>query len=121
MSETIEKYEPGENARAYLRALIADAEGRRSEADELLATARARFGDSPFQLASFYAGRGDAEQTLNWAGKFVESYPGSAPIVLSNNSFSFVFDTPEWQEWRRQFNMHPDQLAEIEFDIPDFN
>ena len=117
----IEEYEPSEVDRMILQASIADRQGRHEEADRLIAETRERLGDNFYRLAEFYAGREDVEQTLNWAGQYVKTGDFGVVLMLTDRHFEFAFDTPQWQGWLRDFGLHPEQIAGIEFDIPEFD
>jgi hypothetical protein len=104
-----------------LQASIADRQGRHEEADRLIAETRERLGDNFYRLAEFYAGREDVEQTLNWAGQYVKTGDFGVVLMLTDRHFEFAFDTPQWQGWLRDFGLHPEQIAGIEFDIPEFD
>ena len=72
-------------------------------------------------LARFYAGRKDSERTLAYAKEWIDSAGIFAVILLQDTHYEFVFDTPQWEEWRRSFNVHPDQITDVKFEIPEFD
>jgi len=117
----IDKWEPEEDMRLYLRSLALDKMGRHSEAEENIALLREQFGDDHFKLLNFYSGRQDVEQTLHWIGLAVAEDPGVFLMLERDTQFEFLADTEQWQRWVEELGTKDEDVANVEFRIPDFD
>jgi TolB-like protein/tetratricopeptide (TPR) repeat protein len=96
--------------------------GRKAESDALMERLVDERGEThPFEIASAWAWRGDADEAFEWLDRAL--LRDRLQVVTWNRSpeFELLYDDPRWDEFLRRIERHPDQLAEIRFDpkIPD--
>jgi tetratricopeptide (TPR) repeat protein len=88
---------------AALAALIADADYEKN---------------APYNIAYVYAFRGEADKAFAWLDKAVEyDDPGLGEIV-TNKLFNKMHGDPRWLPFLRKIGKAPEQLAKIEFKVP---
>ncbi len=92
--------------------------GRKAESDAALAAVIAKYEkDSPSNIASVYAFRGEADKAFEWLDKAIEyGDPGLAELV-TENLFDNIRTDPRWMPFLRKVGKAPEQLAKIEFKV----
>jgi tetratricopeptide (TPR) repeat protein len=92
--------------------------GRKADSDAALAALIAKYEkDAPYNIASVYAYRGEADQAFEWLAKAVEySDPGLGQIV-PEKFFDNIHKDPRWLPFLRKIGKAPEQLAKIEFKV----
>jgi len=118
--EIIEEWEPDEKLRVAFRVEVLEALGRRAEADAALERLRSEWGDEPGTLAYLYSQRGDKEAALRWFEESMQQNPDRFEYLVWSPVYSLLYDTPQWQQWRKDAGLDEDTLAKIDFTIPDF-
>jgi len=92
--------------------------GRKADSDAALAALIAKYEkDGPYNIASVYAFRGEADKAFEWLDKAVEyGDPGLSEIV-AETLFDKIRADPRWVPFLRKIGKAPEQLAKIEFKV----
>ncbi len=98
--------------------MVYHALGRKAESDAALAKEIEQDQkDGPFNIASIYAYRGEADKAFAWLDKTVEyDDPGLGEIV-TENLLDNIHNDPRWLPFLRKVGKAPEQLAKIEFKV----
>jgi len=98
--------------------MVYSALGRETDADAALLEATTKYGkDGPFNIASVYAFRGQADLAFAWLERAVSlGDPGLGELV-TENLFDRVRSDRRWLPLLRKLGKAPEQLAEIEFHV----
>jgi hypothetical protein len=93
--------------------------GRKADSDAALAALIAKYEkDASSNIASVYAFRGEADKAFGWLHKAVEyGDPGLGEIV-TENLFDNIHADRRWLPFLRKVGKAPEQLAKIEFKVP---
>jgi TolB-like protein/Flp pilus assembly protein TadD len=93
--------------------------GRKADSDAALAALITKYEkDASSNIASVYAFRGEADKAFGWLYKAVEyGDPGLGEIV-TDNLFDNIHADPRWLAFLRKVGKAPEQLAKIEFKVP---
>ncbi len=93
--------------------------GRKADSDAALTTLIAKYEkDAPYNIASVYAFRDDADKAFEWLDKSIEyGDPGLSDIVVEENLFDKIHTDPRWLAFLRKVGKAPEQLAKIEFKV----
>ncbi len=103
-------------------AMALHTAGNEEESAALMQEAESRFADSfPFEVATGYAWRGDADAAFRMLERSLMVNRTKALYWNQNPEFRPIHDDPRWDDFLRRIERHPEQLAEIRFDpkIPD--
>jgi TolB-like protein/Tfp pilus assembly protein PilF len=93
--------------------------GRKSDADEALNALIAKYEkDSPYNIAYDYAFCGDADKAFEWLDKTVAYRDPGLGDIVNENLFDKIHSDPRWLPILRKIGKAPDQLAKIEFKMP---
>ena len=92
--------------------------GRKADSDAALAALIAKYEkDAPYNIASVYAFRGEADQAFRWLDKAVEYGDGGLGEIVTDNLFDKIHADPRWLAFLRKIGKAPEQLAKIEFKV----
>src|SRR4030095_10745733 len=92
--------------------------GRKADSDAALAALIAKYEkDAPYNIASVYAFRGEADQACKWLDKAVEYGDGGLGEIVTDNLFDKIHADPRWLAFLRKIGKAPEQLAKIEFKV----
>jgi TolB-like protein len=92
--------------------------GRKADSDAALAALIAKYEkDAPYNIASVYAFRGEADQAFKWLDKAVEYGDGGLGEIVTDNLFDKIHADPRWLAFLRKIGKAPEQLAKIEFKV----
>ena len=92
--------------------------GRQADSDAALAALIAKYEkDAPYNIASIYADRGEADQAFVWLDKAVEYGDGGLGEIVAENLFDKIHADPRWLPFLRKIGKAPEQLAKIEFKV----
>jgi TolB-like protein/Tfp pilus assembly protein PilF/class 3 adenylate cyclase len=94
--------------------------GRKAESDAALAVVIRKYEkDAAYNIACVYAYRGEADKALEWLGKELEyTGPGGLAEIVAENLFDTIHGDPRWLPFLRKVGKAPEQLAKIEFKVP---
>jgi hypothetical protein len=93
--------------------------GRKSDADAALNALIAKYEkDSPYNIAYAYAFCGDADKSFEWLDKAVAYQDGGLAEIVTENLFDKIHSDPRWLPFLRKIGKAPDQLAKIQFKMP---
>ena len=92
--------------------------GRKADSDAALVALIAKYeNDGPFNIASVYAYRGEADEAFAWLDKAVEHGDTGLPEIVTENLFDKIHADPRWLPFLRKVGKAPEQLAKIEFKV----
>ena len=92
--------------------------GRKADSDAALAALIAKYEkDAPYNIASVYAYRGEADKAFAWLDKAVEYGDGGLGEIVTENLFDKIHADPRWLPFLRKIGKAPEQLAKIEFKV----
>ena len=92
--------------------------GRKADSDAALAALIGKYEkDGPYNIASVYAFRGEADQAFAWLDKAVEYGDGGLGEIVTENLFDKIRADPRWLPFLRKIGKAPEQLAKIEFKV----
>jgi TolB-like protein/Flp pilus assembly protein TadD len=92
--------------------------GRKVDSDAALAALIAKYGkDAPYNIASVYAFRGEADTAFEWLDKAVEYRDPVIAEAVTENLFDKIHADPRWLPFLRKVGKAPEQLAKIEFKV----
>jgi tetratricopeptide (TPR) repeat protein len=92
--------------------------GRKVDSDAALAALIAKYGkDAPYNIASVYAFRGEADTAFEWLDKAVEYRDPVIAEAVTENLFNKIHADPRWLPFLRKVGKAPEQLAKIEFKV----
>ena len=92
--------------------------GRKADSDAALAALIAKYEkDAPYNIASVYAYRGEADKAFEWLDKAVEYGDGGLGEIVTDNLFDKIRADPRWLPFLRKVGKAPEQLAKIEFKV----
>ena len=92
--------------------------GRKADSDATLAALIAEYTkDAPYNVASVYAFRGEADEAFEWLDKAVEYEDAGLAEILTENLFDKIHTDPRWPLFLRKLGKAPEQLAKIEFKV----
>jgi adenylate cyclase len=90
----------------------------KGDSDAALAALIAKYEkDAPYNIASVYAFRGEADQAFKWLDKAVEYGDGGLGEIVTDNLFDKIHADPRWLAFLRKIGKAPEQLAKIEFKV----
>jgi tetratricopeptide (TPR) repeat protein len=92
--------------------------GRKADSDAALAALIAKYEtDAPYNIASVYAFRGEADAAFAWLDKAVEYDDSGFSEIVTENLFDNIHADPRWPAFLRKIGKAPEQLAKIEFKV----
>ena len=92
--------------------------GRKADSDAALAGLIAKWEkDAPYNIASVYAYRGEADKAFEWLDKAVEYGDTGLGEIVMENLFDKIHADPRWLAFLRKVGKAPEQLAKIEFKV----
>jgi tetratricopeptide (TPR) repeat protein len=92
--------------------------GRKADSDAALAALIAKYGkDAPYNIASVYAFRSEADKTFDWLDKAVEYRDPVIAEAVTENLFDKIHADPRWLPFLRKVGKAPEQLAKIDFKV----
>ncbi len=92
--------------------------GRKADSDAALAALIAKWEkDAPYNIASVYAYRGEADKAFEWLDKAVEYVDTGLGEIVMENLFDKIHADPRWLAFLRKVGKAPEQLAKIEFKV----
>jgi tetratricopeptide (TPR) repeat protein len=92
--------------------------GRKADSDAALAALIAKYEkEAPYNIASVYAFRGEADKVFEWLDKAVEYGDGGLAEIVTENLFDKIHADPRWPAFLRKLGKAPEQLAKIEFKV----
>jgi tetratricopeptide (TPR) repeat protein len=92
--------------------------GRKADSDAALAALIARYEkEAPYNIASVYAYRGEADKAFEWLDKAVEYRDPVIAEAVTENLFDKIHADPRWPVFLRKVGKAPEQLAKIEFKV----
>jgi serine/threonine protein kinase/tetratricopeptide (TPR) repeat protein len=92
--------------------------GRKADSDAALAALIAKYEkDAPYNIASVYGFRGEADKTFKWLDKTVEYGDPGVSEIVSENLFAGIRSDPRWLPFLRKIGRAPEQLVRIEFKV----
>ena len=92
--------------------------GRKADSDAALAALIAKYEkDSPSNIASVYAFRGEADKAFEWLDKAVEYGDPGVSEIVTENLFEKIHKDPRWLPFLWKIGKAPEQLAKIEFKV----
>jgi TolB-like protein/lipoprotein NlpI len=92
--------------------------GRKADSDAALAALITKYEkDAPYNIASVYAYRGEADRAFAWLDKAVEYGDGGLGEIVTENLFDKIHADPRWLPFLRKIGKAPEQLAKIEFKV----
>jgi TolB-like protein/Flp pilus assembly protein TadD len=110
--------EPGEAWRLVGESIVYSRLKKRAESDAALQTLISKFGtDWPYNIASVYAFRGEADRAFEWLEKAVEAKDTGLREVGIETLFESLHSDPRWPSFLRTRGMAPEQLAAIKFAV----
>ena len=74
--------------------------------------------EAPYNIASVYAYRGEADRAFAWLDKAVEFGDTGLGEIVTENLFDKIHGDPRWLPFLRKIGKAPEQLAKIEFKVP---
>ena len=103
-------------------AMALHSAGRYKESRAALAELLERFPSTEaVDIAAVYAWLGDADSAFDWLERALGGDRFWTLYRIDDSDFDPIRDDPRWEDVLRQLERHPDQLADLEFDleIPD--
>jgi tetratricopeptide (TPR) repeat protein len=92
--------------------------GRKADSDAALTALIAKAEkDGPYNIASVYAYRGEADKAFEWLDKAIEYGDGGLGEIVTENLFDKIHADPRWLPLLRKVGKAPEQLAKIEFKV----
>ena len=92
--------------------------GKRSESDAALAELIRKYErEMAYNIAYVLAFRGEADRAFEWLDKERKNGGTFAEIVV-DPLFANLHDDPRWLPFLRRIGKAPEQLAEIQFEVP---
>jgi adenylate cyclase len=92
--------------------------GRKADSDAALAALIAKYEkDGPYNIASVYAYRGEADKAFEWLDKAVGYGDGGLGEIVTENLFDNIRADARWLPFLRKLGKAPEQLAKIEFEV----
>src|SRR6185437_3128468 len=99
-------------------ALANHALGQRTPSDAALAALIAKYAkDNPYDIASVYAYRGEADPAWAWLDKAVQSNDASLPNSQIDPLLTQLHADTRWLPFLRKIGHAPEQLAKIPFTV----
>jgi tetratricopeptide (TPR) repeat protein len=93
--------------------------GRKADADAALNALIAKYEkETSCDIAYVYAFCGDADKAFEWLDKAVAYQDGGLAEIVTENLFDKIRSDPRWLPFLRKIGKAPDQLARIEFKMP---
>jgi hypothetical protein len=75
--------------------------------------------EGPYNIAYAYAFCGDADKAFEWLDKAVTYQDPGLSGIVTENLFDKIHSDPRWMPFLRKIGKAPDQLAKIEFKMPE--
>jgi tetratricopeptide (TPR) repeat protein len=98
--------------------MVYHALGRKTDSDAALATLIAKLEkDASYNIAHFYAFRGDADKAFEWLDKAVQYHDPGLSYIVSENLFDNIHSDPRWPPFLRKIGFAPEQLAQIQLKV----
>ena len=92
--------------------------GRKADSDTALAALISKYEkDAPYNIASVYAFRDEADKTFFWLEKAIEYEDLGLGEIVTENLFDKIRKDPRWLPFLRRIGYAPEQLAKIEFKV----
>jgi TolB-like protein/Tfp pilus assembly protein PilF len=92
--------------------------GRKADSDAALAAMIAKYeADAPFNIASVYAFRGEADKAFEWLDKAIASGDSGLAELVPENMFDKIRGDPRWLAFLRKLGKAPEQLAKIDLKV----
>ena len=92
--------------------------GRKADSNAALAELIAKYEKhAPYNIASVYAFRGEADAAFAWLDKAVEYDDSGFSEIVTENLFDKIRADPRWLPFLRKLGKAPEQLAKIEFKV----
>jgi TolB-like protein/class 3 adenylate cyclase/thioredoxin-like negative regulator of GroEL len=93
--------------------------GRKADADAALNALTTKYEkDWAYNIAHVYAFCGDADKAFEWLDKAVAYHDGGLSEIVTENLFDKIHSDPRWLPFLRKIGKAPDQLAKIQFKMP---
>ena len=110
--------ETSENWKMYGLPMAYHALGRNADSDTAVAAMIAKYEkDAPYNIASIYAYRGEADKAFAWLDKAIEYGDTGLAEIVTENLFDNIHADPRWLPFLRKIGKAPEQLAKIEFKV----
>src|SRR2546430_13507985 len=110
--------ETSENWKTIGLPMAYHALGRKADSDAALAALIAKYEkDAPYNIASVYAFRGEADPAFAWLDKAVEYGDTGLFEIVTENLVDKIHADPRWLPFLRKVGKAPEQLAKIEFKV----
>jgi tetratricopeptide (TPR) repeat protein len=111
--------EKNESWRMYGLPMAYCALGRKADADAAFNAVIAKYEKGgPYNIAYDYAFCGDADKAFEWLDKAVAYQDAGLADIVAENLFDKIHSDPRWLPFLRKIGKAPDQLAKIEFKMP---
>jgi TolB-like protein/class 3 adenylate cyclase/Flp pilus assembly protein TadD len=111
--------EKNESWRMYGLPMAHCALGRKADANAAFNAVIAKYEkDGPYNIAYDYAFCGDADKAFEWLDKAVAYQDPGLSEIVTENLFDKIHSDPRWLPFLRKIGKAPDQLAKIEFKVP---
>ncbi len=96
--------------------------GRRDEAEQVQQEMVEEFGDeADILIASGFAHLGQLDKSWHWFQRALEKDPELFVLIYEDkdNLFPGLHDTERWKDLRKAYGLSEEQLAKVEFEMPD--
>ena len=94
--------------------------GRKEEAMQVQQRLVDEYGDhANINIAINFAILGDVDASWNWLERALQEDKEVFMFVYDGSKFPGLGDTPRWKELRRKMGLSEEQLAAVEFELPD--
>ncbi|MEP7043514.1 MAG: tetratricopeptide repeat protein [Dokdonella sp.] len=92
--------------------------GHKADSDVALAALIAKYAkDAPYNIATVYAFRGEADLAFAWLDKANEYGDAGLSEIVTERFFDNIRADPRWLPFLRKIGYAPEQLAKIEFKV----